>query len=84
MIRQYKQAPIDLNELPVKQQKTAMVATSTLVTLKTKEAPKDPKCSKAVAARPKALALPAQQSAATTNESHEDDDELMKVLDSTP
>ena len=42
MIKQYKQAVADPKEPPVKQQKTAAVAASTLVTPKTKEAPKDP------------------------------------------
>ena len=50
MIKQYKQAPTEPKEPPVKQQKTAAMVASTLVTPKTKEAPKDPECSKAAAA----------------------------------
>ena len=84
MIRQYKLAPADPKEPPVKQQKTTAVATSTPVALKTKEAPRDPECSKAAAVRLKAPAPLAQHPAVTASESHEDDDELAKVLDSTP
>ena len=56
----------------------------TPATPKPKEMPKDPKYSQVVVARAKAPALLAQELAATTSASHEEDDELAKSPDSTP
>ena len=56
----------------------------TLATPKLKETPKDPKSSKAAAARAKAPAPPVQEPAATISECHEEDVELAKAPDSTP
>ena len=84
MIRQYAQVLVDPKEPPAKQPKTILVATTTLATSKLKEMPKDPKSSKAAAARAKAPAPLAQEPAATTSENHEEDDELANAPDSTP
>ena len=84
MIMKYKQASAHPTEPPAKQQKTAAVVTSTPVTPKTKEVPKDPECSKAVKARLRAPVPLVQQSAVIARESHEEDNELAKFPDSTP
>ena len=55
-----------------------------VTTPKPKEAPKDPKSSKAAVARAKASAPPVQEPADTISASHEEDDELAKAPDSTP